>query len=797
MVVRSVQAKLAVALAVSLLAALPLAAAKDPIALAIVTPRMGATVSGLTPLVGTSAMSQDKNGDGFVVIAVIDTGINPYNPDFNATKAQPAGGTVNPSTYLPGYPTGVPALPLTCTATTSISTACISDFSGVPWAGFGGATPASALRWIPGTKIIGAISFDNTEGPILDTNAATGGHGTLSASVAVGNIDGTCPECLLVVVQGLGGGALDWASAQPWIDITSNSYGMDFRCLVPSVPPDPLAIAGCPPQVAGTIACYAACAAATGPRPFVEKGGTAVFAAGNGNLNMFDSPQETHLSPLAGPDWIFVAGAIERGPENSILGSGKPVTASSYAAGIIPAACFDNNTQYCNHGGTSAATPQIAGVAGKVLLTARNLLHDWRTGPRGTMGGTEGIAAHGAPVYANQYLKDGNLTRHELWALVTTTALPLGGSLSIGTNGPASPVDYAYAGYGIVNATSRDRAITLLGCGVDLPDRSDVDSFMDMDSVVRQFRWDSWNESKFDYTLGHVGARQDKCLYPVPQKIYPVTFAVNGVPLTGGVVPTTAGAWTFPIDFSLQTAVRNNYVVEATYGGITYTTVYHPPNATVNPQGGNNDPQKGGETPFPQDGTSAGGDVDNDGVSDHFDNCPRLSNADQKDLDGDGLGDACDLDIDGDGYTNGQDLCPTVWDNQLDTDSDGIGDACDTDIDGDGIANSADLCPLARDPTQKDLDHDTVGDACDPDRDGDGIPNQQDAFPDDPLNWTDKNYDGLGDQTAAAPGTVQDRGGDVRAPSPGVQVTAKAPPLALGLAILGLAGAAFVARRRA
>jgi peptidase M1-like protein/thrombospondin type 3 repeat protein len=51
-------------------------------------------------------------------------------------------------------------------------------------------------------------------------------------------------------------------------------------------------------------------------------------------------------------------------------------------------------------------------------------------------------------------------------------------------------------------------------------------------------------------------------------------------------------------------------------------------------------------------------DADLDGVPDTADNCAQVSNPAQQDLDGDGLGDACDPDIDGDGRANSSDCAP-------------------------------------------------------------------------------------------------------------------------------------------
>lgn len=70
-------------------------------------------------------------------------------------------------------------------------------------------------------------------------------------------------------------------------------------------------------------------------------------------------------------------------------------------------------------------------------------------------------------------------------------------------------------------------------------------------------------------------------------------------------------------------------------------------------------------------------DDDGDGVLGGVDDCPDVANAGQEDLDGDGVGDACQ-DIDGDGVLDVSDLCPeSANPDQSDVDADGLGDACD------------------------------------------------------------------------------------------------------------------------
>ena len=147
-------------------------------------------------------------------------------------------------------------------------------------------------------------------------------------------------------------------------------------------------------------------------------------------------------------------------------------------------------------------------------------------------------------------------------------------------------------------------------------------------------------------------------------------------------------------------------------------------------------------------------DDDEDGIFDEYDNCSKGSVGWVSTIENDENQDGCeDVDSDGDGYVDQLDKCPGISDDQADLDGDGIGDACEDDTDGDGILDDIDNCP--RDSfdwvSGEDIDHDQDG--CrdsdrDADDDGDDVLDYSDQCPIGEINWNstfDHDSDGCHD----------------------------------------------------
>jgi hypothetical protein len=410
-----------------------------------------------------------------VVIAVVDTGVNPYHAAYRRPEY-----AVHPSTYIEGFPADVPALGLDLGEPDYVAARGGDD--GPVWS----RVAEKQLYWIPGTNIVGAYSVADYEGtppgglpsrPVIDDD----GHGSGTTSVSAGGglsslgaPFGSNPDALIVSLEGLGDEGVKWASEQPWIDFISGSYG------------DPAAIP-CNDLVddmdvwCGREYRYTA--------PFVLRDSrTACFSAGNGLTRTgVLADRYSSLRPTSGPSWVVTVGAVSPRNEQDYGWHSVPVDISSYGK-YWPAAAPFSTTGEQAFGGTSNATPVTCGVFSKALLEARRALGDAAEGIHTTLDG-ETAAAVGPAKRKGGLLDDGVLTRTELERAVFTTAEP--GEFD--PNGwtydpivvPTTPVYYTQQGYGTANVASAQRAVDVITGAAPMPDRADVDGWIATVDTVR------------------------------------------------------------------------------------------------------------------------------------------------------------------------------------------------------------------------------------------------------------------------------------------------------------------------
>ena len=434
------------------------------------------------------------------VVAVLDFKFVPYHWDFLASRMPQAtdddpGNDLPldkpPDTWLPGFPDPAKAFasyePLDLSLEEKNPDAPVSALDGndaKTWQSVKQSTPGD-LRyyWMPGTKVIGALDFAGNQ-----IHGAPRDHGTGTTSVSVGNLHGTCPECLLLFVnindEKDAEPAIEWALSQPWIDAISNSYGF---------------------SLASRDRLYSG-SDVDAQRKATQRGQTVFFSAGNGQDGSFVVPNTTYFSSQEGPDWIVTVGAISPGTHGSYTGAGKPADIAGIGDAYPAAYGSATVSGEGAFGGTSNATPTIAGTYARALYLARSDLR----GPSRVQKG--GVIARGATFRCGAKrrkceLRDGKLTADELRTRLFEGAVQTeaGTTDPLGTEtAPAVGEDeFLSEGYGSYFARETgeisdwlkefERILAPLeGRAKPLPRPEGERDWMMVDSFCRQHLWGAW-----------------------------------------------------------------------------------------------------------------------------------------------------------------------------------------------------------------------------------------------------------------------------------------------------------------
>lgn len=443
------------------------------------------------------AVAKTPRAASNAVVSHIDTGINPYHKVFRDTSPR---AWKHPSTYIPGFPKSAQALHISLHEEnywTAVRKDCKSVWSKVK---------PKTLYWFPGTKIVGAISFEPPAkincrekkpvaiGRILDAD----GHGTMVSSRTAGAGYGACGDCRLVAIQFptyvnlINPGSstrpavesIRWAAANAsWIDGQSNSWG-------------PLVPLWEPTGGAGLVTSNPELVRAVED---VSRRHLAFWASGNGVLFRFGVlGHPTLLAPHLGPSAVIVGGH-DSGYVNTWPGFPPHVVSDSCASWAARHQHTEKSGDSIG-GGTSGATPFAAGGAGRIVLEARRVLRDYQTGI------SNGVVAQGkSGLVSKGPLADGKFTIKEWRDVLFRTASPRPKATredgppcqaeGFGTPYAPTPIqwtdvpdeypEYVHIGYGAVDDRSEALALKVLAGRAKVPDRSDTDTFFEHDRQAR------------------------------------------------------------------------------------------------------------------------------------------------------------------------------------------------------------------------------------------------------------------------------------------------------------------------
>lgn len=485
------------------------------------------------------------------VIAFLEpNGFSPYHLDFVGSEhpwnrtpdpTDDIDFTADPGAYIAGYPSDrAEAVPLTVPVGNQDITKLRSEVDAAAWASMEAATSTTAptLYWFPGTKIVGAIEFEDPNAEIETPEEADDyneSHGTKTASVAGGNMHGTCPDCVLVVLSGDMAMAFDWVTAQRWIDVVSGSY-QDLFNTSDNLNPDNEWRGRYHPTMSRAAA----------------EGGQAIFyGTGNGALGhagLAVAPETTYQAKKLGPDWMVRVGMVGNGNDQS-LGEGMPVDIVSYGL-QYPSAGGPTADGKSRYDGTSNATPVVAGTYATLLRMGRDLVGD------GTAGHADGVVARGEKRTCRKPLtscplRDGVLTREEAHGVLFGNVLPSSPRAAFTTTFAPQffqfqpmmlPVQRpAMQGYGIVRGRLNSAAFVaeqqrfldvLRGARQPFRRPPDEKAWMTVDSKCRQRMWGAWSggeyrgvDPSFDPAVDAAAMALNTVCSALPQDAFVTAFA--------------------------------------------------------------------------------------------------------------------------------------------------------------------------------------------------------------------------------------------------------------------------------
>jgi hypothetical protein len=275
-----------------------------------------------------------KTSAPLVVIADIDSGINPYHDYFRAGSPIYAGTA--PSAVTPDV-----------LAAFGIDETHIIDLTrtGNPTADLAAdkakfdAVKTGELYWFKGTNII-ATTFSPGNIPLLpDDEDDTHGVSTAGSALTAN------PEAILLFVEGTGAAGETFAYTHPMVDIVTTSYGF----------PGSLPIDG-----------------------HLTNSYTGVYCNGKLHFGAADnSPALSTGDGTSGPWWsIGIAGWEEGSSEGRQASSGNFVDFVADFGQLQPGCQSCQSEDMGFHYGTSFATPMSAGIASKALLETRRAYGD-------------------------------------------------------------------------------------------------------------------------------------------------------------------------------------------------------------------------------------------------------------------------------------------------------------------------------------------------------------------------------------------------------------------------------------